>query len=154
MRRVMIMAALTAMLVVSAIPFAFAQDRDDRQEQREERFEDNGFFFGEDEDRFDGDDFDFDNGSRIAQSFEQEAESGDVDQSFDVSSTGDNSNQCVGVQGIANTGNAQNQTGVLQYGSEADDFEFEDSGSSIEVSPENSTTCDQQVNQAASAFGS
>ncbi len=173
MKRVMIMAALTAMLVISAISVAFAQDRDDRQgdrfENRVERFEDNGFFFG-DEDRFfeeDGffffgedddfdfedENFDFDSGSGISQDFEQEAESGDVNQSFDVSSTGDNSNQCVGIQGVANTGNAQNQTGVLQYGSEADDFEFEDSGSSIEVSPENSTTCDQQVNQAASAFG-
>ena len=146
----------------------------DRQEQREERFEDNGFFFGddqdrffeedgffffgEDEDRFDGGDFDdfneFDNGSGIAQDFDQEAESGDVNQSFDVSNTGDNSNQCAGIQGVANTGNAQNQTGVLQYGSTADDFEFDEVGSSIEVSPENSTTCDQQVNQAASAFGS
>ncbi len=166
MRRIIMMAALVALLAVSAIPVAFAQDRDDRQEQREERFEDNGFFFGEDEDRFFeedgffffGDDFedeDFDNGSGIGQEgFEQEAESGDVDQSFDVSSTGDNSNQCAGIQGVANTGNAQNQTGVLQYGSAADDFEFEDVGSSIEVSPENATTCDQQVNQAASAFGS
>jgi hypothetical protein len=53
---------------------------------------------------------------------------------------------------VANTGNAQNQIGVLQYGSEADDFSFEDSGSSINVSPSNSTTCDQQVNQAASAY--
>ncbi len=170
MRRIMMMAALTAMLAVSAIPVAFAQDRDDRQddrqEQREERFEDNGFFFSGDRfeeedgfffffggDRFDDDEFDFDNGSGIGQEFDQEAESGDVDQSFDVSSTGDNSNQCVGIQGVANTGNAQNQVGVLQYGSEADDFDFEDNGASIEVSPENSTTCDQQVNQAASAFG-
>ncbi len=167
----MMIAALVALLAVSAIPVAFAQDQDDRQndrqEQREERFEDNGFFFGEDrffeedgffffgedEDRFDNDDFDFDSGSGIGQDFEQEAESGDVNQSFDVSQTGDNSNQCAGIQGVANTGNAQNQTGVLQYGSEADDFEFEDNGASIEVSPENSTTCDQQVNQAASAFG-
>ncbi|MDP8971668.1 MAG: hypothetical protein M3N45_00510 [Actinomycetota bacterium] len=169
MRRIMMIAALVALLAVSAIPVAFAQDQDDRQndrqEQREERFEDNGFFFGEDrffeedgffffgEDRFDNDDFDFDSGSGIGQDFEQEAESGDVNQSFDVSQTGDNSNQCAGIQGVANTGNAQNQTGVLQYGSEADDFEFEDNGASIEVSPENSTTCDQQVNQAASAFG-
>ena len=165
MKRVMIMAALTAMLVVSAISVAFAQDRDDRQEDRfenrVERFEDNGFFFGGDrffdEDGFffgDEDGFDdFDNGSGIGQDFEQESESGDVSQSFGVSNTGDNSNQCAGIQGVANTGNAQNQIGVLQYGSEADDFEFEDSGASIEVSPENSTTCDQQVNQAASAFG-
>ena len=36
-------------------------------------------------------------------------------------------------QGVANTGNAQNQTSLIQYGSEADDFEFEDVGSSIDV---------------------
>jgi hypothetical protein len=155
----MMMAALMALLAVSAIPVAFAQDRDDRQddrqEQREERFEDKGFFFfGEDENRFDGDDFDnFDNGSGIAQDFDQEAESGYVNQSFDVSNTGDNSNQCAGIQGVANTGNAQNQTGVVQYGSESGDFEFDEVGSTIEVSPANTTTCDQQVNQAASATG-
>ena len=40
--------------------------------------------------------------------------------------------------------------GVLQYGSKADDFGFEDSGASINVSPSNYTSCDQQVNQAAS----
>jgi hypothetical protein len=56
------------------------------------------------------------------------------------------------VQGVANTGNAQNQISVLPNGSEADDFSFEDSGSSIEVSPSNSTVCDQQVNQAATAY--
>jgi hypothetical protein len=55
------------------------------------------------------------------------------------------------IQGVANTGNAQNQTSLIQYGSEADDFEIEDVGSSIDVSPENSTTCNQQVNQAATA---
>ena len=49
----------------------------------------------------------------ITQDFEQEAESGDIDQSFDVSQTGDNSNQTVGIQGVANTGNAQNQIGVV-----------------------------------------
>ena len=83
--------------------------------------------------------------------FEQEAESGDVNQTFDVSSTGDNSNQTVGTQGVANTGNAQNQIGVFQVGSEADDFEFDDGGSSIEVSPTNTTSSNQEVNQAASA---
>jgi hypothetical protein len=159
----MMMAALAAMLVVAVIPVAFAQDRDDRQgdrfENRAERFEDNGFFFGdkdrffdEDEDRFDS--HNFNDGSGIAQESEQESESGDVDQTFDVSQTGDNSNQCVGIQGVANTGNAQNQTSLIQYGSESDDFEFDEVGSTIEVSPENSTTCDQQINQAASAFGS
>jgi hypothetical protein len=89
----------------------------------------------------------------VSQSFEQQAESGDVNQSFNVSNTGDNSNQCAGIQGVANTGNAQNQVGIIQYGSEADDIELEDSGASITVSPNSFTSCDQQVNQAASASG-
>ena len=88
----------------------------------------------------------------VSQDFQQQAESGDVNQSFNVSNRGDNSNQCAGIQGVANTGNAQNQVGVIQYGSEAEDFSFEDSGASIEVSPSNSTSCEQEVNQAASAY--
>src|SRR5215217_2100815 len=91
--------------------------------------------------------------AQVTQEGEQEGESGELDQSFEVTGSGDNSNQCVGIQGVGNTGNAQNLTDVLQYGSEADEFEFEEVGSSIDVSPENSTTCDQQVNQAASASG-
>jgi hypothetical protein len=91
-------------------------------------------------------------GPAVEQSFEQQAESGDIDQSFDVSQTGDNSNQCAGIQGVANTGNAQNQISVVQNGSEAEDFSFEDSGASITVSPSNSTSCEQEVNQAASAY--
>ncbi len=91
--------------------------------------------------------------AQISQEGEQEAESGDVDQSFEVSSSGDNSNQCAGIQGVANTGNAQNQIDLIQYDSDADDFEFDEVGSSIDVSPESSTSCDQQVNQAASASG-
>ncbi len=112
-------------------------------------FEEEGFFFGDD---FDEEFFEED-GSYYGtgQSFEQEAESGDVNQSFNVSGGGDNSNQCVGIQGVANTGNAQNVIDVIQYGPEADDFEFEEVGSSIDVSPVNTTECDQQVNQAAAA---
>jgi hypothetical protein len=91
--------------------------------------------------------------AQISQESEQEGESGELDQSFTVTSSGDNSNQCVGIQGVGNTGNSQNVTDVLQYGSTADDFEFEEVGSTITVSPTNSTTCDQQVNQAASASG-
>ena len=125
--------------------FAFA-DNNDRF------FGEEGFFFGDD--RFFEDFEEEDLGSAgISQSFEQEAESGDVNQSFNVSNSGDNSNQCANVQGVANTGNAQNQIGVLQYGSEADDFEFEDSGSTITVSPNSATRCDQGVNQAATAYG-
>ena len=91
--------------------------------------------------------------AQIGQESEQETESGEVNQSFEVSSTGDNSSQCAGIQGVANTGNVQNQIDLIQYGSEADDFEFDEGGSTLDVSPESSTTCDQQVNQAASASG-
>lgn len=85
---------------------------------------------------------------RVSQETEQEAENGDVDQSFTVTSTGDNSNQCAGVQDVTNTGNPQNVIDLLQAASESDDFEFEEVGSDITVSPESPTTCDQQVNQA------
>jgi hypothetical protein len=156
----------------------------------------------------------------IDQDLDQEAESGDVNQSFDVSQTGDNSNQTVGIQGVANTGNAQNQIGVIDagngfgnfdgnnddrfffddnnndedfcdffdcdnddedfcdffdcddndddhgffvfddddndrfFGNNGGDVEFDNVGSTIEVSPTNTTSGDQQVNQAATAFGS
>ena len=91
--------------------------------------------------------------AQVTQEEEQEGESGELNQSFTVTSEGDNSNQCANIQGVGNTGNTQTLTDILQYGSEADEFEFEEVGSSIDVSPENSTTCDQQVNQAASASG-
>src|ERR671920_2630416 len=110
MKKLMLLAALLAMVIVAAVP-AIAQ---------------------------------------IGQESEQETESGEGDQSFDVSQTGDNSNQCAGIQGVANTGNAQNQLDLIQYGSEADDFEFGEVGSSVDVSPSSTTECNQQVNQAAS----
>lgn len=68
---------------------------------------------------------------------DQDAESGDVTQTYVVSNTGDNSNQCVGGQLVANTGNVQNSG-------------FGDA--SIEVSPVSGTTCDQVVNQEAYAY--
>ena len=89
--------------------------------------------------------------AQIGQEGEQEAESGEVDQSFEASSTGDNSNQCANIQGVGQTGNVQNQTNLIQYGSESDDFEFDEVGSTITSSPANTATCDSQVNQAASA---
>jgi hypothetical protein len=140
---------------------------DNRAEERQNRADD-GFFFGSDDfDRSDAQDWwnnrwwdtnnwwddQNDDASGVSQSFDQEADSGDLNQSFNVTGGGANSNQCVGAQQVGNTGNAQNQIGVIQYGSEADDFSFEDSGASINVSPTNLTSCDQQVNQAASAFG-
>src|SRR5215207_3059662 len=65
-----------------------------------------GDFFCDDEEDFVDDFGDF--ADELFQTSEQEAESGDVDQSFLVTGGGANSNQCVGAQGVANTGNAQN----------------------------------------------
>ena len=86
----------------------------------------------------------------MGQESEQESESGDVNQSFTVTSSGDNSNQSVGAQGTANTGNAQNQVAVEQVDSSAENIEVE-GGSSIEVSPEQATQTQQEVEQAAAA---
>src|SRR4028118_1795659 len=91
--------------------------------------------------------------AQIGQEAEQETESGEVNQDFSATSEGDNSSQCANIQGVANTGNAQNQLDLIQYGSEADDFEFEEVGSTIDVSPSSTTECTQEVNQAASASG-
>ena len=89
--------------------------------------------------------------AQVSQEGEQETESGEVSQDFSATSEGDNSSQCAGIQGVGQTGNAQNQTNLIQYGSESDDFEFDEVGSTITSSPANTTECTQQVNQAASA---
>jgi hypothetical protein len=109
----------------------------------------------------------------VSHDVEQEAESGDVDQSFKVSGGGDNSNQTASIQGVANTGNAQNFIGVSDgFGDNFNDFdngdlwwwddwwwwnddglEFDEVGSSIELSPTNITSSDQEVDQAATASG-
>ena len=86
----------------------------------------------------------------VSQQSEQEAESGEVNQSFTVTNSGDNSNQSAAVQGTANSGNTQSQTSVVQSGSEAEDIELE-GGSSIEVSPELESQSQQAVEQAAAA---
>ena len=138
-----VVAVMATMLVAFAAP-AMANDHNDwdwNDRHDNDRWWDNRF-----------DRFDFDDGFFFGDN-EQSAESGDVDQDFDVSGTGDNSNQSVGIQGVANTGNTQNQIGITQFGSDADDFEIDDVGSSIEVSPTNRTSSDQEVNQAASVFG-
>ncbi len=117
MKKLMLLAALLAMLIVAAVP-AIAQ---------------------------------------IGMEGEQETESGEVSQDFSATSEGDNSNQCANIQGVGQTGNAQNQTNLIQYGSEADDFEFDEVGSTITVNPNEDVddvyTCNTQVNQAASASG-
>ncbi len=98
------------------------------------------------------DDFFFGNGFGDGfQDFDQDAESGDIDQAFDVTGGGDNANQTVNVSGVANTGNIQDQFSFTQIDSEIDDFEIDDSGSSIEVGGDSEVSSNQKVNQAASS---
>src|SRR5215216_249284 len=87
--------------------------------------------------------------AQVTEESEQEADSGEVDQTFDVSGSGDNGNQCAGIVGNANTGNSQNQIDLIQYASTADDFEFDETGADLTVTGSSTTSCDQQVNQAA-----
>jgi hypothetical protein len=147
MRKMTMLAAMMALVAMTMVATpAMAQDRlENRLENRLDRFDD-GYFFMDGFDRFDR--FDSDG---ISQDFDQEADSGDVDQSFEVSSNGDNSNQSVGIQGVTNTGNAQSQFGFTQFDSEIDDFEFEDGGADIDVSPEFDLESAQSVDQAATA---
>jgi hypothetical protein len=112
------------------------------------------FFDIDDEDCFDFDrDNDFLDVGDVSQDIEQDADSGDIDQDFSVTSTGDNSNQCVSTQGVANTGNTQTVGSFDLLGGDFDDFDIDDSGADIDVGGTNTTDCTSEVNQAASASG-
>ena len=111
MKKMIMLAALLAMLVVAAVP-AIAQ---------------------------------------VGQDFEQETESGEVEQSFEISSEGSNGNQCANVNGTTNTGNLQTQTGAIQYASDIEELEQEDIGSDLSVTGTSTVECTQEVNQAAAA---
>ena len=93
--------------------------------------------------------------AQVSQESEQEPESGDATQNITVTGGGDNSNACQGVQGITNTGNATNNTSVLQYANDGAGAGV--SGGNFEIDPTQNENvpkvCDQQVNQAASAAG-
>jgi hypothetical protein len=92
-------------------------------------------------------------GGFVEQDTEQDGESGEADQGFDVSGSGNSANQCAGIQGVAQTGNAQNEVALTQYRARTDEFNLEEVGSDIVESPESSTKCEQGVDQAASASG-
>lgn len=72
----------------------------------------------------------------IESELDQDATGGDLTQSVDITGGGDNSNQCAGPQLTGSTGNAQN---------------IGDGESSIDASPDNSTSCTGSINQAATA---
>ncbi len=137
MKRIMLFLSVAALLVALAAP-AMARDRDIE-------FDNGGFFVSDGGFFIDDDDFFFDDGVSSLE-LGQESESGDVDLSFEVSSSGDFASQCVAPLQFGNSGNLQNSQGFVQFGSDFDDAEFE--GSSFEFSPSVETVCDQTVEQS------
>lgn len=81
----------------------------------------------------------------------QEDESGNVELSFSVDQSGNNSDQCVTPQQFANTGSQQNGQGVLQYVSASGDINPEDGA--FTFAPESTVPCTQAVQQSAAASG-
>jgi hypothetical protein len=137
-RRIVLVLSLVAVLGLAAAP-AVAQDFEVGD------FEGGFFVVGNDDFSDDG----FVVGP-FAQEFEQEdVESGDVEPVVDISNSGDNANLAPTVLQSANSGNVQNQQGVVQYQSEADDIEFE--GSSIEIASELESDTTQTIHQSAAA---
>ncbi len=90
--------------------------------------------------------------AQVSQRSDQEGESGQIGQEFSVTGSGGSANQCAALLGGAQSGNSQGQIGAIQSDeSEAGDFEFEDSGSSVTLTPEQAEECEQIINQAAAA---
>jgi hypothetical protein len=91
----------------------------------------------------------FGNGGGVSQGIANESESGNVTPSFSVTSSGDNSNQCVTPLQFGNTGNLNNAQGFLQYASNSGDLEAE--GPSFTFAPQLNGRCNQQVQQSSAA---
>ncbi len=126
MRKLMMLGAMLAMVLVAAAPAVAqigTQDKDDEESSS----------------------------SPVTQGFSQEdVESGDVEPTVDISNTGDQVNLCAAILQSANTGNVQNEQGVSQYQvPEVDEIEFE--GSTITITPEAVNECTQVIEQAAAA---
>jgi hypothetical protein len=82
---------------------------------------------------------------------EQESESADFATEFGVSNEGDYASQCAPALQFGNTGNFNNAPSFLQYASESGDFE--PGGIEFAMEPEQSTECEQAVQQSSAASG-
>ena len=154
-----VVALMVAIMAASAAPASaqliFTSDNDDFCDHHDcDRDDICDLLDIDDEDCFVFDrDRDFLDVGDVSQDIEQDADSGDIDQDFSVTSTGDNSNQCVSTQGVSNTGNTQTVGSFDLLGGDFDDFDIDDSGADIDVGGTNTTDCTSEVNQAASASG-
>jgi len=146
MRKLMMLAAMLALVVVVGVAPALANS--------------NGFF-----DRFNDNHDDFfanndfldnffhnnnDNGSGgIEQSVDQQTQSGDVALGYSVTNSGDYASQCAPAIQFGNTGNFQNASSFVQYGSEADDFE--PGGIEVNFDPQQGVDCSSTIQQSSAA---
>ena len=90
--------------------------------------------------------------AQLAQEFSQEdVESGGVSPAVGISNSGNNANLCPTVLQNANSGNVQNEQGVVQYETELDSIGF--GGSSITMGAESAGECTQTIQQSAAASG-
>ena len=90
--------------------------------------------------------------AQVEEDFDQESDSGDVDQSFTITSSGSNGSSCTPISGSSQSGNVQTSDGFVQSDeSEIEEFEQDEVGSDLTLNSNNSTECKQEVNQAASA---
>ena len=156
MRRIQALAmaaAMTALMAFAAFPasaqdfgdgilsFGDGRDFDDGRIVflGDRRFDDGlGFFDG------------LDGAAPASQEFsERRITSGAANPVTRISNTGDNVNLCTPVQQVANTGNVANEQGVVLSGSEVDDVDF--TGSEITLTPSETATCTQGIEQAVAA---
>ena len=88
--------------------------------------------------------------AQVAQEFsEEDVESGGVSPAVGISNSGNNVSMCPTIHQSANSGNVQNEQGVVQYETELDSIGF--GGSSITIASESAGECTQTISQAAAA---
>ena len=88
--------------------------------------------------------------AQVSQGFSQEdVESGGVSPAVGITNSGNNVNMCPVIHQSANSGNVQNEQGVVQYQVEVDDIGF--GGSSITFETASEGSCTQTIQQAAAA---
>src|SRR5215207_342422 len=173
MRRLLMVSAvaalMAAMMVVISAP-AMARDFDFNGDHDDDNDDVNRIvFFGDD--RFnDRDRFDIFGNDGL----DQESRSGDVENNFRVSNTGDYASQCTPALQFGNTGNFNNGSSFVQFGSGVnndDDFnhfndrrdhfgffddnfnrgldDFEPGGIDVSFAPEQNTDCSNTIEQSS-----
>jgi hypothetical protein len=147
----MILAAMVALVVVVGVAPALANSNDFFDRFANNDNPRNDFF-----DRFANNDFldNFFNRDRgIEQSVDQQSQSGDVSLGYQVTNSGDYASQCAPAIQFGNTGNFQNASSFVQYGSGADDFE--PGGIEVNFAPQQGVDCSNTIEQssAASSYG-